>query len=753
MDYPRSIRYGIFFIFLLFSATIAYALTFDYLEGDLIRLIPEAADDDNDNVTLRYTAPLNDSGEWQTGYDDAGTYETTIIADDGETTTEEKVTLVVGNRNRAPKVQADDVTVEETDIVEVVPDAEDPDEDPITLRYSEPLDANGRWQTDFGDEGSYKATVTVSDGELEASQTFNVTVLRKNRPPRIVSSTPDQNQLTIDETDSIRFSITADDEETDDLDIRWLVDDKENATGKIFTYQTDYDSEGITIITVLVSDGEDEVSQEWEVTINNLNRAPALDIDDMTVDENETIDLQLPNLDEDGDPIDYAITSPLEDGVWITTFDDAGVYPVTITATDGEVTITEEIIVTVNDVDRAPEFLELADRYIFENETLYTELDAVDPDGDTVTFTVTGIEARIEDDTLLFEPTYDTVSLPDNFITRMVRRIRLDKYIYSSEMKELVTVEACGKDRCSAQEFTLTVQDVNRLPIVEPIESLYLSEGEYLEIKPNASDADGDYISFTIGEPVGKGWQTDFTSEGEYYVPVTAYDGKNGVNTTVRVVVQNTNQLPTFGELRDTSVTEGEVLSFSVVASDPDGDNITLIAEDLPEDAAFSDGVFSWTPPHITASKGETAQIIVTFSATDERILRSNDSNSTLVKKSVAIDVTDANRAPVITAFSPPETILAFVNQPVVFTANAFDPDGDELHYSWKFGTFDGVEGKEAVRRKFTSPGQKRVYLTISDGEQETEYTWFITAGRPKKSYLDSLNQTQVQVVELAATG
>ena len=235
MDYPRSIRYGIFFIFLLFSATIAYALTFDYLEGDLIRLIPEAADDDNDNVTLRYTAPLNDSGEWQTGYDDAGTYETTIIADDGETTTEEKVTLVVGNRNRAPKVQADDVTVEETDIVEVVPDAEDPDEDPITLRYSEPLDANGRWQTDFGDEGSYKATGTVSDGELEAPQTLNLTVLRKNRPPRIVSSTPDQNQLTIDETDSIRFSITVDDEETDDLDIRWLVNDAENASGKIFT--------------------------------------------------------------------------------------------------------------------------------------------------------------------------------------------------------------------------------------------------------------------------------------------------------------------------------------------------------------------------------------------------------------------------------------------------------------------------------------------------------------------------------------
>ena len=48
-------------------------------EGDLITLSVEAVDEEGDPVTLSYDAPFDENGEWQTSYDDAGTYSITIV--------------------------------------------------------------------------------------------------------------------------------------------------------------------------------------------------------------------------------------------------------------------------------------------------------------------------------------------------------------------------------------------------------------------------------------------------------------------------------------------------------------------------------------------------------------------------------------------------------------------------------------------------------------------------------------------------
>ena len=40
------------------------------------------------------------------------------------------------------------------------------------------------------------------------------------------------------------------------------------------TYQTTYDDAGEHIVTVTVTDGIEEVSQDITVTVNNVNRAP-----------------------------------------------------------------------------------------------------------------------------------------------------------------------------------------------------------------------------------------------------------------------------------------------------------------------------------------------------------------------------------------------------------------------------------------------------------------------------------------------
>lgn len=68
------------------------------------------------------------------------------------------------------------VMVYEEDFINIVPDANDPDKDELTYTFSEPLNAEGQWQTEVGDAGIYPVSVTVSDGETETIMEFTIFV-------------------------------------------------------------------------------------------------------------------------------------------------------------------------------------------------------------------------------------------------------------------------------------------------------------------------------------------------------------------------------------------------------------------------------------------------------------------------------------------------------------------------------------------------------------------------------------------------
>ncbi len=66
--------------------------------------------DDESEVNVTYSKPLDEKGEWQTNYGDAGKYEIEVTINDGEFEVEKKVLLVVKKVNRPPKVV--DITLE-----------------------------------------------------------------------------------------------------------------------------------------------------------------------------------------------------------------------------------------------------------------------------------------------------------------------------------------------------------------------------------------------------------------------------------------------------------------------------------------------------------------------------------------------------------------------------------------------------------------------------------------------------------------
>jgi len=115
-------------------------------------------------------------------------------------------------------------------------------------------------------EGAETVYITASDGSYSArSNTFTITVGSENTAPTIDSFSPDSNP-TLSINDTQDFTISASDEDNDTLTISWEVnnEDQENS-GTTLTFTAVED--GIFTIEVFVSDGTEEASKSWTVTV------------------------------------------------------------------------------------------------------------------------------------------------------------------------------------------------------------------------------------------------------------------------------------------------------------------------------------------------------------------------------------------------------------------------------------------------------------------------------------------------------
>ncbi|MGB7574149.1 MAG: putative Ig domain-containing protein, partial [Thermodesulfobacteriota bacterium] len=134
-------------------------------------------------------------------------------------------------------------------------------------------------------------------------------------------------------------------------------------------------------------------------------------------------------------------------------------------------------------------------------------------------------------------------------------------------------------------------------------------------------------------------------------------------------------------------VNEGQLLQFTITASDPDNDALIYEASNLPTGAIFDPASqkFSWIP---TYDQGGKSYPNIEFTVTD------NGSPNELDFEVIEITVGNVNRAPV---FSPLGTQCIPENQLLQFYVTATDPDGDAITYSTgplpKGASFDASGG------------------------------------------------------------
>jgi hypothetical protein len=159
------------------------------------------------------------------------------------------------------------ITVKEGELINLAIESDDPDADSITYTFTSPLDAKGKWQTDFGDAGVYKTTITASDGELSTSQDVYLVVEKVSRAPVITSFA----DMTVNEGETIELKPKVTDPEGGSVSLEysgWMTSSK-----KTVSY-TDAGSYEVT----LTATGESGESATATITITVLdkNRPPTI---------------------------------------------------------------------------------------------------------------------------------------------------------------------------------------------------------------------------------------------------------------------------------------------------------------------------------------------------------------------------------------------------------------------------------------------------------------------------------------------
>jgi len=157
-------------------------------------------------------------------------------------------------------------------------------------------------------------------------------------------------KLEVNEGSLVKLKLAATDPDGDILTYKFS--EPLNEKGE---WQTKKGDAGEYKVKIMVDDGKVSTEQEILIVIKALNKAPVLTLaKEITVNEGEIVTLKPEVSDPDGDQVKVTYSGWMDSAAYKTNYDDAGVYTVTVTASDSKAEVTQNVKVTVNDVNRAP---------------------------------------------------------------------------------------------------------------------------------------------------------------------------------------------------------------------------------------------------------------------------------------------------------------------------------------------------------------------------------------------------------------
>lgn len=331
----------------------------DYLTGKDIDSVGLSEDSsDSEDVDSEIDAILKELEEESEDNEETVT-ELNEVVEDTEEDVEEEVTEIAEEEEVEEDVEEEvpedaiEITVKEGEKVRLKPVADDPDKDTIYYTFSEPVNEEGEWQTNYGDAGTYMISVVASDGKLKTTKNVKLVVERVNVAPVI----QDIQDVIVNEGDTLTLSPQVSDPNGDKVSVSIS-----EPVGDDGVWEIGYQSAGSYDVEITASDGEKTTVEKVDVTVKHKNIAPEIKgVSNIKVKEGETVKIEPSVTDVNGDEVTVTISEPIgNDGVWETGFTDNGEYEVTVKATDGKATTTKTIFVLVEDVNKAPVIVDIS---------------------------------------------------------------------------------------------------------------------------------------------------------------------------------------------------------------------------------------------------------------------------------------------------------------------------------------------------------------------------------------------------------
>ncbi|MCP1728648.1 hypothetical protein J2T60_002662 [Natronospira proteinivora] len=646
-------------------------------------------DNGDDSATLSGTPGLADVGD----------HSVVIEADDGfGGITQQDFTITV-TENTLPEFTSTPVTevgvLRDYESTVVAVDQDDDyitlsvDNAPAWLSFTQTVDDAGYAEgvlsgtPGAGDDGDYSIDLIANDGRgADVMDTFTLTV-EPNTPPAFDSTPVEGGGEGLD----YEYEVIVTDPDGDEIDLSktplgepWLdftqtLNEPGEARG-ILSGSPEMGDAGNYSIEIHAEDERGETTvQSFTLQIDE-NSLPSITSTPVTdADENIPYHYDVEASDPDGDALTFTMTTG---PAWLslsssddTTAElsgepgssDVGTHNVTLEVDDGRGGVDTQSFTIDVEANQPPEFVSSPQTEFREGDNYSYTVVTIDPDGDPITLT-----ARTLPDWLSFSDNGDGSAL-------------LEGSVGADEVGSHSVVLEAEDDRGGMTEQSFTIEvEANQPPEFTSSPETNIREGDDYNYSVAASDPEGDPITLTAtslpdwlsfsdagdgsGELEGSAGADEV---GSHSVVLEAEDDRGGMTEQSFTIEVDANQPPEFTSSPETDIREGDDYSYSVVASDPEEDPITLTARTLPEWLSFSDGGDGSGSLEGSAGADEVGSHSVVLEAEDDR--------GGVTEQSFTIEV-EANQAPEFT--SSPETDIR-EGDDYSYAVVASDPEGDPI--------------------------------------------------------------------------
>jgi len=492
------------------------------VEGSVIEFTVTASSPDglppalsDQSIDLPESARFTDQGDgtgtfyWETTFEDSGSYNLVLELTNVDTSVSLEIPIRVEDAVRAPRWVdlPERIDVEEGDPVEFTVAGMHPDGKALTITYfsedipedvvefSDAGDGSGQfiWPTEQGDAGAYIASFALSDRDTTIIGEVPITIGGAAQPPKW-TDIPDN--ITGEAGSVVEFTMSGADPAGGAVTIEYASDDLPGSAqftdfgdgSGSFSWQTTDADAGEYAATFTISNGVLATDKTVQITVTGRVVSPEwLDVpEQVSADAGDLIEFALSGTNPGGEVLTLGYSSDnipesaqFEDHgdgsgafTWQTTVDDAGDYDADFTLSNGQLSISATVPISVTAREEGPP------------EWIDAPADVTGQENSQMEFTVSGADPLGGDVSLTF-------SSPD--LPEAARFI--DNLDGSAVFSWLPTYLDAGDYSASftlsnglfeiTREITITIENVDQPP-------------EWIEIPPEISGNAGTLIEFTV---------------------------------------------------------------------------------------------------------------------------------------------------------------------------------------------------------------------------------------------------------------